>query len=192
MNDAPLTRILKDVSAGNPAARGELMEAVYQELRRLAQSQMRRERNGHTLQPTALVNEAYLRLLEGSSNWENRRHFFGAAAESMRRILIDHSRKRGAEKRGGGIANVTLDGLEVEGSRLDLDILALDEALTALEAYNERLARIVELRYFTGLTIEETASVMDLSPATVKRDWTYGRAWLFDFMNDPQADEDNA
>lgn len=184
MTDAPLTRILEDIAAGNDAAQGELMEVVYHELRRLAQSQMRRERRGHTLQPTALVNEAYLRLLEGGSNWQNRRHFFGAAAEAMRRILIDHSRRRDAEKRGGGLRHVTLDGLEVEGDRLDIDLLALEDALTALEAHGERLARVVELRYFTGLGIEETAEVLDISPATVKRDWAYGRAWLFDYMED--------
>ncbi|MDX1443355.1 MAG: sigma-70 family RNA polymerase sigma factor [Gammaproteobacteria bacterium] len=183
MGEGALTRILQELADGNPAAQGELMDTVYHELRRLAQSQMRRERHGHTLQPTALVNEAYLRLLESGSDWQNRRHFFGAAAEAMRRILIDHSRRRGAEKRGGGLRHVTLDGLEVEGDRMDIDLLELEEALTALEQHDERLARVVELRYFTGLGIEETADVLDISPATVKRDWAYGRAWLFDYMS---------
>lgn len=186
MNDAPLTRILEEVAAGSSQAQGELIEAVYHELRRLAQSQMRRERQGHTLQPTALVNEACMRLLDSNSNWENRRHFFGAAAESMRRILIDHSRRRGAEKRGANAAHVTLDGLEIEGDRMDIDLIALDDALDALEQHDERLARVVELRYFTGLSIEETADVLDISPATVKRDWAYGRAWLFDHMKDAE------
>lgn len=190
MNEAPLTQILQEVSAGSSQAQAELIQAVYHELRRLAQSQMRRERRGHTLQPTALVNEAYLRLVESGSNWENRRHFFGAAAEAMRRILIDYSRRRGAEKRGGNVAHVTLDGLEVEGDRVDIDLLALDEALNALEAHDKRLAEVVELRYFTGLSIEETAEVMSLSPATVKRDWAYGRAWLFDYMSDPQDSDE--
>lgn len=184
MSEAPLTQILQAIADGKPSAQDDLMDAVYFELRRLAQSQMRRERAGHTLQPTALVNEAYLRLLESGSDWQNRRHFFGAAAEAMRRILIDHSRRRGAEKRGGGMAHVTLDGLEVEGDRFDIDLLELEAALTALEEHDQRVARVVELRYFTGLGIEETADVLDISPATVKRDWAYGRAWLFDYMED--------
>lgn len=173
-----LTQILNAASSGDPAAANTLVDLVYQELHVLAQRLMRGEQTGHTLQPTALVNEAYMRLLDGKSEWENRRHFFGAAARAMRRVLVDHARKRNAAKRGGGVDKITLDGLEIAAPESAVDLLALNEALEELALAGPRLGRIVELRYFGGLSIEETAAVMEVSAATVKRDWQFARAWL--------------
>lgn len=143
---------------------------------------MSRERAGHTLQPTALINEAYLRLARGDQRFENRAHFFGAAAEAMRQVLIEHARRRSARKRGGEAARVTFNELNVRSEEPDIDLLALDEALEALISLDRRLGEMVRLRYFCGLTIGETAQVMGLAPATVKRDWAYARAWLHDRM----------
>ncbi|MDX1455095.1 MAG: sigma-70 family RNA polymerase sigma factor [Gammaproteobacteria bacterium] len=182
MADGDLTQLLAEASSGDARAQSRLLEEVYHELRKLAESQMRRERSGHTLQATALVNEAYLRLAGNQGEWQNRRHFFGAAAEAMRRILIEHARRRDAEKRGGGLERVTLEGLEIPGGQDSINLLELDEALNALAEQNPRLRETVMLRYFTGLSIEETAEVLDISPASVKRDWTYARAWLFEYM----------
>lgn len=175
-----ITQLLVCGSAGDRAALDELLPQVYHELRRLAESYLGREREGHTLQPTALVHEAYLRLVDQRSvDWRNRAQFFGIAAEMMRRILVNHAQARGAAKRGGGAALVTLDeALEVFQDR-DVDLVALDEALTALTALDQRQGRIVELRYFGGLSIDETAEVLGVSPATVKREWSAARAWLF-------------
>jgi RNA polymerase sigma factor (TIGR02999 family) len=145
---------------------------------------MRRERPDHTLQATAVVHEAYLRLLGNEASFQNRAHFFGAAAEAMRRVLIDSARRKRAEKRGGDLERVTL--AEVAGGVEDghLDVLELDDALTKLAAVDARLAEVTKLRYFAGLSIPETAEVLEISPATVKRDWTFARAWLFEWMAD--------
>jgi RNA polymerase sigma factor (TIGR02999 family) len=156
-----------------------LLPIVYQELRRLAASYLRRERPGQTLQPTALVHEAYLRLLKDKPDrWKNRAHFCAIAAHSMRQILIERARARGAQKRGGAQPRVTLDEALVAGGNRGIDLVALDEALERLAAIDPEQARLVELRFFGGLTVEETAEAMDISPATVKRHWTVARAWL--------------
>ena len=156
-----------------------LLPIVYQELRRLAASYLRRERPGQTLQPTALVHEAYLRLMKDRPDrWQNRAHFCAIAAHSMRQILIERARARGALKRGGANPRVTLDEALVGGGEMSIDLVALDEALERLARLDPEQARLVELRFFGGLTIEETAEAMDISPATVKRHWTVARAWL--------------
>ena len=156
-----------------------LLPIVYQELRRLAASYLRRERPGQTLQPTALVHEAYLRLLKDRpGRWQNRAHFCAIAAHSMRQILIERARARVAKKRGGGGARVTLDEALVAGADPSIDLLALDQALDELTTFDQRLADIIELRFFGGLTVEETAEAMNISPATVKRHWAVARAWL--------------
>ena len=156
-----------------------LLPIVYQELRRLAASYLRRERPGQTLQPTALVHEAYLRLLKDRPDrWQNRAHFCAIAAHSMRQILIERARARGALKRGGAQPRVTLDEALVAGGERSFDFIALDQALERLNALDPEQARLVELRFFGGLTIEETAEAMQISPATVKRHWTVARAWL--------------
>jgi RNA polymerase sigma-70 factor (ECF subfamily) len=156
-----------------------LLPVVYQELRRLAASYLRRERPGQTLQPTALVHEAYLRLMKDKPDrWQNRAHFCAIAAHSMRQILIERARARDALKRGGGGPRVTLDEALVAGGERTIDLVALDEALERLAAIDAEQARLVELRFFGGLTVEETAEAMNISPATVKRHWTVARAWL--------------
>jgi RNA polymerase sigma factor (TIGR02999 family) len=156
-----------------------LLPIVYQELRRLAASYLRREKPGQTLQPTALVHEAYLRLMKDRPDrWQNRAHFCAIAAHSMRQILIERARARGAQKRGGGRPRVTLDEALVAGGERSIDLVALDEALERLAAMDPEQARLVELRFFGGLTVEETAEALDMSPATVKRHWTVARAWL--------------
>ncbi len=174
-----VTRLLLDWGGGNHAALDELMSLVYDELRRLARRYMTGERTGHTLQTTALVNEAYLRLVDQQSvRWQNRAHFFGIAARLMRQILVDHARGRQAAKRGGGQMLLSVSALDRIGAREDVNLVELDEALRRLETVDEQKSRIVELRYFGGLTIEETAEALGVSPATVKRDWTMVRAWL--------------
>jgi RNA polymerase sigma factor (TIGR02999 family) len=156
-----------------------LLPVVYEELRRLAAAYLRRERPGQTLQPTALVHEAYLRLMKDRPDrWQNRAHFCAIAAHSMRQILIERARARGAQKRGGAQPRVTLDESLVAGQSPSVDLVSLDEALERLEAIDPEQARLVELRFFGGLTIEETAEAMKISPATVKRHWTIARAWL--------------
>jgi RNA polymerase sigma-70 factor (ECF subfamily) len=156
-----------------------LLPIVYQELRRLAASYLRRERPGQTLQPTALVHEAYLRLMKDKpGRWQNRAHFCAIAAHSMRQILIERARARGAQKRGGARHRVTLDEALVAGGERSIDLVALDEALERLAAFDPEQARLVELRFFGGLTVEETAAAMNISPATVKRHWAVAWAWL--------------
>jgi RNA polymerase sigma-70 factor (ECF subfamily) len=156
-----------------------LLPIVYQELRRLAASYLRHERKGQTLQPTALVHEAYLRLMKDRPDrWQNRAHFCAIAAHSMRQILIERARARGALKRGGAQARVTLEEGLLPGGQQSIDLLALDEALQRLAELDPEQARLVELRFFGGLTVEETAEAMSISPATVKRHWTIARAWL--------------
>ncbi len=175
-----ITQILSAIEQGDQAAASELLPLVYEELRRLAASRMNQERPGHTLQPTALVHEAFLRLVgEDSRRWDGRGHFFAAAAESMRRILIDNARRKGRIKRGGQLDRKELDDNISAASPQNIDdLLALDEALNKLAEEDASLAKLVELRYFTGLTIEETARVLDISPRTTKRNWAYARAWL--------------
>ena len=156
-----------------------LLPIVYQELRRLAASYLRRERPGQTLQPTALVHEAYLRLMKDRPDrWQNRAHFCAIAAHSMRQILIERARARGALKRGGAQPRVTLDEGLVAGGQRSFDLIALDEALERLAQFDPEQARLVELRFFGGLTVEETAEALNISPATVKRHWAAARAWL--------------
>ena len=178
MPQSDVTSILQAVNAGEPGARDRLIAAVYTELHRLASGRMRGERAGHTLQTTALVNEAYLRLAGDRREWQGRGHFLAAAAEAMRRILIEHARGRNADKRGGKRERVTLGDVAADAPMGDVDLLDLNEALGALEEEDQRLATVVKLRFFAGLTVRETADAMESSPATVKRDWTYAKAWL--------------
>ncbi|MHC5210909.1 MAG: sigma-70 family RNA polymerase sigma factor [Planctomycetota bacterium] len=174
-----VTRLLGDISAGRQGASEELMSHVYAELRSLAAWHLRGERTGHTLQATALVHEAWLRLaLHDDVPWESRAHFLRVASRAMRRILIEHARRKQADKRGGGRRRVPLEDVGVAAAEASLDLLALDEALTRLASIHERMSQVVELRYFGGLTVEETARVLDSSPMTVKRDWQAARAWL--------------
>ena len=174
-----VTRLLIAWGNGDQAAFDELLPLVHQELHRLAHRHLGRERGGHALQTTALVHEAYLRLIDQKEvQWQNRAHFFAVAATLMRRILVDHARARQYQKRGGGAQQVTFDeALEVSDERA-AEVVALDEALTALAEFDERKSRMVELRFFGGLSIEETAEVLGVSPGTVMRDWTLAKTWL--------------
>jgi RNA polymerase sigma factor (TIGR02999 family) len=175
-----VTQMLRAWREGDRAAGEKLLPVVYAELHRRAAAAMRREGEGHTLQPTALVNEAYMKLVDQrQSHWQNRAQFYGIAAQLMRRILIDHARERLAAKRGGGAKAVTLSGIEAaRPADVSVDVLELHEALERLTALDERQAKVVELRYFGGLSVEETAEVLGISPATVKREWATARAWL--------------
>ncbi len=175
-----LTQLLRDWNAGDREALDRLIPLVYDELRRLARRELRRERVDHTVQPTALVNELYLRLLQQrDATWQNRAQFFAVAAQLMRRVLVDHARARVAAKRGGGAPRVSLDaGLELPADG-GVDLLALDRELTRLAELDPDQARIVELRFFSGLTIDETAAAIGRSPRTVKREWRLARAWLY-------------
>jgi RNA polymerase sigma factor (TIGR02999 family) len=172
--------MIDNARQGDEQALAALLPLVYDELRRLAARYMRRERPGQTLQATALVHDAYLRLLKDSHlSWQNRAHFFGIAARSMRQILIERARTRGAAKRGGSRIRVTFEpGLIAAAQAPELDLEALDEALTRLAAIDAELARVVEVRFFGGLSIEETAEALNVSPATIKRRWTLAKAWL--------------
>lgn len=173
-----VTRLLREAQDGRDGAADELVAIVYAELHGLASHYMRNERDDHTLQPTALVHEAYMRLMDQRSvSWQNRSHFFGIASQAMRRILVDHARKRRASKRHGG-ERVTLDESVSAPPVQSLDVIALDSALTRLAELNERQASVVELRFFGGLDIDQTAEALGISPATVKRDWTFARAFL--------------
>jgi RNA polymerase sigma factor (TIGR02999 family) len=174
-----VTQLLLAWRGGDPSAGEQLLPAIYDELRRQAGRAMRREASMHTLQATALVHEAYLRLIDQSRvRWQNRAHFFGVAAQVMRRILVDHARGRDAAKRGGGAQRLTLNDADAVAGESDVDVLDLHEALERLAALDPLQARLVELRYFSGLNIEETAEALDISPATVKREWAVARAWL--------------
>jgi RNA polymerase sigma factor (TIGR02999 family) len=175
-----LTRLLEESAAGDETAAARLFPIVYDELRRLAGAALRRERPSHTLQPTALVHEAFLRLVDvKSSRLQDRGHFIAIAARAMRRVLVDHARSRGAVKRGKAEARLSIDDVDVAAvDASDMDLVALDQALERLAAIDERQARIVELRFFGGLTVEETAVVIGASDRTVKRDWQMARAWL--------------
>jgi RNA polymerase sigma factor (TIGR02999 family) len=165
--------------SSGPRRADDLAALVYAELRRLAGAYMRRERPGQTLQATALVHEAYMRLATSRIDWADRRHFIGVAARSMRQILVERARSRGAQKRWGGMNRVTLSDMLAKAAEPDSMLPALDEALTRLEQLDAEQARIVELRYFVGLSIEEVADALEMSPATVKRRWALARAWLF-------------
>ncbi|QDV12894.1 RNA polymerase sigma factor SigM [Rosistilla oblonga] len=184
--NSDVTNILEAIDNGDQQAAEQLLPIVYQELRRLAASRMTREKAGHTLQPTALVHEAFMRLVGGTDRqkWSGREHFFAAAAESMRRILIESARRRNAEKRGGGMVRADLGENDAAVCPQDDEtLLALNEALIKLQDHDARLAKLVELRYFTGMTIDETANVLGVSSRTVKRNWTYARAWLRNQMD---------
>jgi RNA polymerase sigma-70 factor, ECF subfamily len=179
--DNAVTKLLQRwqaTSSDRNAVAENLLPAVYRELRSRAAMYLRRERANHTLQPTALVHEAYMKLADqNEARWQNRGHFFAVAAQAMRRILVDHARTRRRIKRGGPVAPTSLEGIDVAGADAP-DLVDIDRALDELEQFDPRQARVVELRYFAGLTVEETAEAMDLSPATVKREWTIARAWL--------------
>lgn len=174
-----VTQLLVAWGDGDQAARDQLMPLVYEELHRLAHRYMGRERVGHTLQTSALVNEAYLRLIDQSRvHWQNRAHFFGIAAQMMRRILVDYARSRGLAKRGGDARQVSLDEAATVSEERAANVVALDDALNGLAEFDLRKSQIVELRYFGGLSIDETAEVLAVSPGTVMRDWTMAKAWL--------------
>jgi len=175
---------LKKLADGNDQAAGELIPIVYEELHRLAVSHLRRERRDHTLQPTALVHEAYIKLVaQRNADWQSRNHFFAVASKLMRRILVDYARRHLREKRGGGQAKVSLDEAPIVSPDRPNRMLAIDESLSRLEKLDARQARIVELRYFGGLTIEEAAQVLGVSPTTVRREWTSAKAWLYGELN---------
>ena len=179
-----VTRLIRAVARGEPGSE-ELLVQVYEELRRIARARMARERPGHTLQPTALVHEAYLRLVgDAEIAWDSRAHFYAAAAEAMRRILIDHARRRATRKHGGDRVREPLEGADLVFAQKPEEILAVDEALSRMQEDDPRGAEIVRFRFFAGLSIEETAQAMDLSPRTVRREWLYARAKLFKALND--------
>jgi RNA polymerase sigma factor (TIGR02999 family) len=181
---SPVTELLVRWRGGDREALEQLMPLVYEELRRLAHYYLSRERSDHTLQSTALVHEAYLRLSgPNPPQWQNRAHFFGIAAHVMRQILVEYARGRGAAKRGGDAITLTLDDAIALPQQMDVDVIALDAALSALSNLDAQQGRIVELRFFAGLTIEDTSEVLGISPATVKRDWITARAWLFRAMS---------
>ena len=174
-----VSKLLLNWGQGDQGAREALIPLVYDELRRLARRYLRRERPDHTLQSAALVNEAYLRLIrQEHPQWQNRAHFFGVAAQLMRHILVDHARNRAAAKRGAGAPRLTLDPDVALPQERDVDLIALDDALNQLAALDPQQSRLVELRFFGGLSIEETSVVLGVSPATVKREWATARAWL--------------
>jgi RNA polymerase sigma factor (TIGR02999 family) len=184
-----ITLLLEQWGGGDPQALEKLTPLVYAELHRLASRYLRRERPGHTLQSTALVNEAYLRLAgQNDVRWQNRAHFFGIAAQLIRRILVDYARTRLAEKRGSSAPKLSLDEVPEAAVGRDLDLVALDDALEDLAKIDARQSRVVELRFFAGLSVEETAEVMHMSPATVKREWTSAKAWLFRQIRKQGAD----
>lgn len=179
-----ITQLLINWRNGDQAALDQLMPLVYEELRRLARGFMGRERNNHTLQTSALINEAYLKLVgQDETNWQNRAHFFAVAAQIMRHILVDHARSYGYEKRGAGAQRVSLDDAKVFSEERAGELVALDEALTKLATVDPRKSHLVELRFFGGLNIDETAEVMELSATTVQREWRAAKAWLQRFMN---------
>ena len=180
MDADALSEALNGAARGDAGALDRVLPVVYQEMKRLAASYLRGERTGHTLQPTALAHEAYLRLVgQRDFPWQNRAHFLGVAARAMRGILVDHARRRKAQKRGGGQAPITLDASMMVAGGPPVGFDDLDRALDDLARLSERQARVVELRYFGGLSIEETAEVLGIAPATVKRDWSVARAWLY-------------
>ena len=185
-----ITQLLLAWSDGDKQALDRLVPLVYDELCRLAQNYMRRERAGQTLQTTALIHEAYLRLIDADQvQWRNRAHFFGIAARLMRQILVARARERGCQKRGGGAERVSLDEAMVIDERLDEDLVALDEALGELSQFDARMAQVVEMRFFGGLTEEEIAAALDVSTKTVRRDWRLARSWLRRKLSWERTDE---
>jgi RNA polymerase sigma factor (TIGR02999 family) len=193
MSDAPtpqVTQLLVEWQNGNQKALEQLIPLVYEELRAIAGRYLSRESPSHTLQSTALVHEAYFKLIgQRRVQWQNRAHFFGIAAQMMRRILVDHARHQHREKRGGPAPKLSLDQAIAQAEpEADVDLLALDEALTSLAEIDPRGARIIELRFFSALTIDETAEVLDISAGTVKRDWSAARAWLYREMRQPLSE----
>jgi len=184
VSESPVTALLNRWREGDTTAVGKLLPLVYSELRRIAARQLRRERPNHTLQPTALVHEVYLKLVDQERiEWQNRAQFFGVAAQLVRRILVDHARNRRSAKRGAGALVVTLDDAVSEAIRREIDLVKLDDALLSLATKDEQQSRVVELRFFGGLSIEETAAVLRISPSTVKRDWAAAKAWLYRDMS---------
>jgi RNA polymerase sigma factor (TIGR02999 family) len=182
MVDESITQLLLDASAGKRGAVDALFPIVYSEMRRLSASYLRRESPGHTLQSTALVHEAYLRLIDQKVSWQSRAHFMGIAAQIMRRILLDHAKGKAAAKRGGGEIAIELDESSIGGKVRDVNLIALDDALLELEKIDPIRSRIVEMRFFGGLSNEEAAEVLGVSTATVQRQWAGARAWLFHTM----------
>jgi RNA polymerase sigma-70 factor (ECF subfamily) len=183
-----VTSLLRAWSDGDAAALERLTPLVDEELRRLARIYMSRERKEHTLQPTALVNEVFVRLIDAADiRWQDRAHFFGISARLMRRVLVDHARARGYQKRGGGARRVTLDGHDIAAPDNQVDLLALDRALEGLAAVDERKCRVVEMRFFAGLSVEETATALDVSTDTVKRDWRIAKLWLLKFLEGDES-----
>jgi RNA polymerase sigma-70 factor, ECF subfamily len=179
-----VTGLLKAWGTGDRGALDRLTPRVYDELRRMSRKYMRNERTGHTLQATALVNDVYLRLIDaGSVDWKDRAHFFAVCAQMMRRILVDSARARGSRKRGGGIVKVDVEDACVGAPDRDAATVALDDALNALAAFDARKAQVIELRYFGGLSVEETAEVLKISPQSVMRDWKLAKAWLMREMS---------
>ena len=183
VDNQDVTQMLKAISAGDESAPDRLLALVYDELRRLAHGYMKNERSDHTLQATALVHEAYIQLVDWKNvSWQNRAHFFAVAAQMMRKILVDHARERNALKRGGGLRTIALDEAVSFPNHGTVDLIGLDDALLELNSFDPQQARIVELRFFGGLTIEETAHALNISDSTVKRDWQIAKAWLFNRM----------
>ena len=183
-----ITRILTAIEQGDAKSTDELLPVVYNELRRLAAYKMANEPAGHTLQPTALVHEAWLKLVDSpAQSWQNRAHFFGAAAEAMRRLLIARARRKGRQRRGSGAEHLDVDELEIASPAPDDQLLALNEALDRFAALEPEQAELVKLRYFVGLKIEESAEVLGISEATAKRWWTYARAWLLNEISPPKG-----
>lgn len=184
LSPSRVTRLLLDWSDGDERARDEVLPLVYDELRRLAAVYLLRERHDHTLQPTALVHEAYLRLVDQRHvNWRNRAQFVGLAAVMMRRILVNYARHRAAGKRGADLQKVPLSDADQPGRPQDVDVIVVHDALDRLSAIDPRKSRIVELKFFGGLTTNEIAEVLQLSPATIERDWSFARAWLYDAIS---------
>jgi len=178
-SERDVTLLLSKAREGDKESLDRLLPLVYGELRRVAENQLRGERNGHTLQPTALVHEAYIRLIgQHSVDWQNRAHFFSIAAETMRRILVNHAIERRAQKRGSGETLLALDRLNSIGTEKSIDMILLDEALDSLEKLDARQAKVIELRFFGGLTIPEVAEVLEISEATVNREWRSAKAWV--------------
>jgi RNA polymerase sigma factor (TIGR02999 family) len=190
MSPQEVTQLLADWGRGDRAAFDKLYPLVHDELRRIARRQMSQERPGHTLQATALVNEAYLKLAgQDGLEWHNRAHFYAVCSKVMRHILIDHARAHARDKRGGGAVQVSLDEVAIAFEERAEELVALDEALASLEQLDPRKGEIVQLRYFGGLSLEETAEVLDVSPRTVRREWRRAKAWLYRMISEGKADE---
>lgn len=180
--DDIIARLLDAVDRGDPEALGELVEAVYPELKRLAHFQMSRESQGHTLNTTAIVHEAFVRMASGQGKWKNRKHFLRAASTVMRHLLVDHARRKRAEKRGAGDVPLAIDEERVGGNSDSLAVLALDSALRDIAEIDPRLEKIIECRYFAGLTVQETAEALDMAARTVERDWRRAKAYLLEML----------